>query len=215
MTQQLHRSAKDVAYEYVKGQIIGPHLQEGVFLTEGQVAMALGISRTPVREAFLRLEAESLLTLVPQKGAFIPPISDREVQEVMETRKVLEVYCGQRVARAGIDLSRPLSTLLREQEQRSDDVEDFIDCDRRFHHHIVSTAGNRLLTKLYESLRDRQLRMGIKAVVGDRGRAHQVIDEHRTIAEALESGDEGLVRRALEAHLDATLATLRRERGPR
>lgn len=59
---------------------------EGVFLTEGAAAAATGTSRTPVREALLRLEAEGFLQIVPKKGAFVPPISDAEVESVMQAR---------------------------------------------------------------------------------------------------------------------------------
>lgn len=206
------RSAKDRAYSHVKDLIIGNELPEGGFLTENQIASDLGISRTPVREAFLRLEAENLIQLVPQKGAFVPPISDRDVEEAMEARQLIEVHCAQKLARDGTSIAPTLADLLDEQEGLTDDVEAFIACDRRFHARIVGAAGNTMLTRLYEGLRDRQLRMGIKAVVTGRDRARQVIDEHRAIAEAIDQGNPEATRAAIEEHLHETLMTLRSKR---
>lgn len=205
-------SAKDRAYSHVKHLIIGNELPEGGFLTENQIASDLGISRTPVREAFLRLEAENLIQLVPQKGAFVPPISDRDIEEAMEARQLIEIHCAQKLARDGTSIGPDLAELLDEQEGLTDDIEAFIACDRRFHARIVGAAGNALLARLYESLRDRQLRMGIKAVITGHDRARQVIDEHRAIADAIAQGDPEAARSAIEEHLHETLLTLRQER---
>lgn len=208
---QRTRSAKDLAYEHLKDRIASIELDHGLFLTEGEIASDLGVSRTPVREAFLRLAGEGLLRLVPKKGAFVPPVSDREMDDVMETRELIEVHCARRVASNGTDIGRDLERLLAEQGKLTGDVEAFIDCDRRFHDLIVDAAGNNLLTDLYHSLRERQLRMGVRAVVGSPHRARQVIEEHRAIARALAGGKPRDAEDAVRAHLRATLGILKGE----
>ncbi len=77
-------AAKDRALDHVKTQILTGEFAGGELISEGDVATALGMSRTPVREAFLRLEAEGLLRLYPQRGALVVPVSPEEVRAVME-----------------------------------------------------------------------------------------------------------------------------------
>jgi DNA-binding GntR family transcriptional regulator len=206
------QSAKTIAYEHVKKLVLGAPRNlggGGFFLSEGEVAGSLGISRTPVREAFLTLEAERLLQLVPGKGAHVAPVSDREAQEVMEARLLIEVFCAERVATVGLQLTEQLHTLIEEQRMVLTDPEAFIEADRRFHSMIVGAARHAVLAQMYESLRDRQLRAGITAVVSRPARAEQVLREHLVIIEALATGDPARVRAGVEEHLQLTMETFR------
>src|SRR5690349_25014918 len=83
-------SAGERAYRHVKEQILSGELPGGELLSEGEVAAALGMSRTPVRGAFAQLEAEGYLRTYPKRGAIVTPISPREAEEVMEARWVIE-----------------------------------------------------------------------------------------------------------------------------
>jgi DNA-binding GntR family transcriptional regulator len=202
------------AYDHVKHRILHS-VADGDFITELQVAGELGISRTPVREAFHRLEMEGLLRLIPKKGALIPAISSREITEVMETRQLIELFCAEKVLERGIAIHQQLDDLLAEQVALRDegDVEGFIDCDRRFHLTIVEAAGNSVLVGIYETLRDRQLRMGVRVMLADPDRSHQVLTEHRAIAKALRAGNIDTVRKAMSGHLGRTLSSLQRDSG--
>jgi DNA-binding GntR family transcriptional regulator len=205
------RSAKELAYDYVKSEVLAGRWPEGGFLTEEQVAAALGMSRTPVREAFARLEAEQLLELLPSKGALIRPISYREIVDVMEVRQMIEVFAARRLLERGADISGGLSRLLAEQRSLADrgDAEAFIECDRRFHTQIVAAAGNDLLASWYQGLRDRQLRMGIQAVVSEPARTRHVLGEHEEIVAAFDAGEADQACTAIEGHLRTTLDVLR------
>src|SRR5680860_948417 len=79
-------SASARAYAHVKGGILDGTNAGGQFFTEGEVAEAIGVSRTPVREALLRLEVEGLVRLYPKKGAMVVPVSAQEAQDVVEAR---------------------------------------------------------------------------------------------------------------------------------
>src|SRR6201992_2917075 len=93
-------AAKDRAHDYVKRQVLTGGCPGGELISEGEVASALGMSRTPVREAFLRLEAEGLLRLYPQRGALVVPVSAEESRSVIEARMILEQFAvGKLVAR--------------------------------------------------------------------------------------------------------------------
>ena len=76
-------AAKDRSFDYVKTQVLTGAFPGGELISEGDVASALRMSRTPVREAFLRLEAEGLLRLYPQRGALVVSVSPGEVRAVI------------------------------------------------------------------------------------------------------------------------------------
>lgn len=199
-------SAQDLTYAWLKRHISELPKEGGVFLSESEVAQAAGTSRTPVREALLRLETEGLLTIVPKKGAYIPPISDSEITAVMEARGLVESWCVRRVVPVDAAFVAELERILAEQEALLDDPVGFIDRDRAFHRAIVRQAGNLVLAEFYETLRERQIRMGVRAIASQENRARTVLDEHAAIVRALAEGDAG---EALEAHLASTLAVLR------
>src|SRR5918999_2571009 len=90
-------TANDRAYAFTKSRVLDSTFAGGELITEGEVADALGMSRTPVREAFLRLEGEGLLRLYPKRGALVVPVSVGEVEAVMETRMLVERYALDKV----------------------------------------------------------------------------------------------------------------------
>src|ERR1700759_1858023 len=94
-------AAKDRALVYVKNQVLTGAFPGGELISEGEVAAALGMSRTPVREAFLRLEAEGLLRLYPQRGALVVPVSAEESRAVIEARLLLEQFAAGKVVSRG------------------------------------------------------------------------------------------------------------------
>lgn len=201
-------SAQDVTYRWLKRHIATLPRHVGTFLTETEVAAATRTSRTPVREALLRLEAEGFLQIMPKKGAFVPPISDDEIRAVMEARALVEDWCVRRVTGEGSGLAGELDGLIREQLASIQDPVAFIDRDRAFHRLIISAAGNPVLADFYESLRERQVRMGLRAVAAAENRAQAVIAEHTAIKEGIASRDKAGAAEALAAHLGSTLAAL-------
>lgn len=204
-------NAQDTTYRGLKNRIASLPRKEGVFLTEAEIAAEFGVSRTPVREALLRLEVEGLVQIMPKKGAFVPPISDADVEATMQARLLVERWAASEAAGAGHSLESSLNLLLAEQVQllEADDPGAFIEADRRFHRAIVQTAGNPVLADFYESLRDRQIRMGLRAVTSRPDRGHAVIDEHTAIIVALREGDADAAAAAVEAHLINTAVALR------
>lgn len=201
-------NAQDVAYRWLKGYIGSLPRREGSFLTEAEVCETTGRSRTPVREALLRLEAEGFLQIVPKKGAYVPPVADSEVEAVMQARGLVEDWCVRRVAPAAGSLPAELERLVADQDGLLGDPVEFIDCDRAFHRAIVRTAGNPVLSDFYETLRDRQVRMGLRAIAAADERARNVLLEHRAILEAIRSGDPARAAEAVATHLCSTLDTL-------
>src|SRR3954466_11607187 len=104
-------TATSRAYDHLKQAILDRAYPGGALLSEGEVATAVGVSRTPVREALLRLEAEGLLRLYPKRGALVLPVSPQEISDVLETRELVETFTAGR-ATLGPELVAELSRLL-------------------------------------------------------------------------------------------------------
>lgn len=203
-------AAKERALDYVKSRVLTGEFPGGELISEGEVAAALGMSRTPVREAFLQLEAAGLLRLYPQRGALVVPVSPEEVRAVMEARLVLEEFAAGALIGRGHAVFEQLSAQLDRQREAAaaSDLHDFLESDRTFHSITLDAAGNSILAGFYTSLRDRQMRMIGESALRDPERLTTIIAEHRGIAEALRDGDLPRARDAVQAHLASTMRAL-------
>ena len=208
------RTAKDRALEYVKAQVLTGAFSGGELISEGEVATALGMSRTPVREAFLRLEADGLLRLYPKRGALVVPVSSGEARAVIEARLVLERFAATKVIARGaaactVAFERLSAALQRQHEAAAaPDWEAFVRADRAYHDVTLEESGNAILCDFYSSLRDRQMRMTGESLIQDEQRMATILDEHRVIAEALRDGDLERTLEAVQNHLGGTLRSL-------
>lgn len=195
--------AAERVYTHVKRAVLDRSYEGGTLLSEGELAEAVGVSRTPVREALLRLEAEGLLKLYPKKGALVLPVSAQEIADVVETRLLVERHAVMKLEPAPAHLLSRLEELLDEQRVHAatGDLAAFAMADRSFHAEIVRAAGNRIMSHLYDQLRDRQLRMGVATMHADPGRIAKNITEHTEILDALRAGDAGVAAALVERHV--------------
>lgn len=195
--------AADRVYSHVKQRVLDRTYAGGTLLTEGELAEATGVSRTPVREALLRLEVEGLLKLYPKKGVMVLPVSAQEIEDVVETRLIVEQHAARRAVPAAPTLLTRLEELI-EQHQRQADAGDFdaaAASDRCFHAEIVRSLGNEILSRIYDQLRDRQLRMGVAVMYSHPDRTAKSIAEHREILAALREGDAESAVAAVDRHV--------------
>ena len=197
------------AYQATKDQILSGAVRGGQLLSEVEVAASLGVSRTPVHEAFLRLAAEDLLELLPRRGAVVVPVPPREATDLLEMRLALESAAVRRLCRTpdAVDaLFTELTELITLQREgaAAGDEHRFAAADDAFHHRIVEVAGNAIGQRFYASLRDRQRRMMAAAVRSDTARAARLIDEHAQLADAITRRDLADFEALLLAHLQAT-----------
>lgn len=205
-------SAADDAYSYAKQRILDGRFAAGEMISEGDVAGPTGLSRTPVREAFLRLEVEGMLRLYPKRGALVVAVSPAEIESVMETRLLVELHgLGQAVERRAAVVGQ-LEAVLQRQEAliEAGDDDGFVEADREFHRVLVAATGNSILLDLHDSMRDRQTRMGLTAIARDEDRMREILGEHKAIVAAIGSEDPDAAGKLLEAHLGRTLDLLRR-----
>ncbi|MFG2913818.1 GntR family transcriptional regulator [Kitasatospora sp. NPDC048298] len=204
--------AADRAYELTKDLILGGGLPGGTLISEGEIAERASLSRTPVREAFLRLQAEGLLQLFPKRGAVVVPVGPGEAEDVLELREALESTAVRRITRRpdGLDaLVRQLSELIDQQRgpARRADLGAFADADEAFHRGIVTASGNELAGRFYGTLRDRQRRMAVQLLQvrpeRQAERLASLVEEHTVLVERIAARDPEGFTAALRAHLDA------------
>jgi len=197
--------AKDFAYQYVKRLIVDLILPPGDIITEMDIANVTGLSRTPVREAFLRLDAERLIQLLPRRGALVAPVTAREIRELSRTRLALELYAVRELHERRIPVADQLWPLVHRQRALLDEgapYPEIIACDREFHSTIVRAVGNTVMTELYASMGDRQQRTGVAAFMAQPGRPEFAVEHHRLIVEALQRDDLAGAEEMLRVHLD-------------
>jgi len=196
-------SASERAYAHVKQGILEGTREGGQFFTEGEVAQAMGLSRTPVREALLRLEVEGLVRLYPKRGAMIVPVSAQEAQDVIEARGVIEEWAASRTwpYRREIlgDLGRALA--LMRVAATADAAEDFVVADRTFHECIVSAAGNAILTRQYHALGERQQCVARSAMRASDAGMGRVVSAHLELIQLLATGTKAEFLAATSEHL--------------
>jgi DNA-binding GntR family transcriptional regulator len=201
-------SGRERAYRHLRETVLVDPAVQGTFLNEVDLAQDIGVSRTPVREALLLLVAEGLVEMVPKRGAYVPPLSGRQIRELMELRTLLEQHAASvTLAQKAVPLEA-MRAALAEQEHlltaEPSDAHVFIEWDRRFHQSLVDAAGNELIARTYAGLRTRQVRVGVAALFRATDRQRAVCVEHGRIVDALESGDEAAAHAAISDHLRIT-----------
>ncbi|MET9478913.1 GntR family transcriptional regulator [Streptomyces sp. NPDC006638] len=205
--------AADRVYSHIKQAVLDRRYEGGTLLTEGELAEAVGVSRTPVREALLKLEVEGLIKLYPKKGALVLAVSVQEIADVVETRLLVEEFAVRKAVPASARLIARLEEVLEEQREKAriGDLAAFAVTDRCFHAEIVRYAGNEILSKLYDQLRDRQLRMGVAVLEAHPERVAKSIEEHAELLDAVRSGDAEGAARSIRRHVSRVKVLVRGE----
>jgi DNA-binding GntR family transcriptional regulator len=144
-------SGRERAYRHLRETVLVDPAVQGTFLNEVDLAQDIGVSRTPVREALLLLVAEGLVEMVPKRGAYVPPLSGRQIRELMELRTLLEQHAATvTLAQRSVPVEA-MRAALAEQERlltaEPCDAREFIEWDRRFHQSLVDAAGNELIAR--------------------------------------------------------------------
>ncbi|KRC51929.1 hypothetical protein ASE16_02350 [Leifsonia sp. Root227] len=180
-------------------------------LSENELASRIGVSRTPVRSALLRLQDEGWITVYPQRGALVREIGADEANNIADARHFLELTAVRRVSEGVREsLASTLDATVDEQEARLDDgsLDSFVDLDIDFHRELVAAAGNPVILEFYDRLRDRQSLMIARGLSTTGDRARRIIDEHRGLIRHIRDGQWRELDDALRSHLLATHGAL-------
>jgi DNA-binding GntR family transcriptional regulator len=196
---------KERAYEEIRRRILRGDFAAGSFLSERQVALQLGMSKTPVRAALERLEQEDLVTISPQQGIIVRDLSVHEIADQYEIRAALETYVLRTVAGRLIPAQvERLHANLQAQEVncRECDVERGVELDAEFHTLFCEFLGNREILRVLGQLRAKIHRVITQVYKINPGRVASSYEEHRAIADAVLQGDAAAAVRRIEKHLE-------------
>jgi DNA-binding GntR family transcriptional regulator len=149
LAKQARVPMSDVAYQSVKGLILNNHMLGGYQILEDELARDLQMSRTPLREALVRLEHEGLIQLVPRHGIRVIPLSAADIHEIYQVLTALETVAAELLA-SKIPNQAEVASLegCVDQMQRALDADDltaWAEADERFHRTLVQSSGNRRL----------------------------------------------------------------------
>ncbi len=192
------------AYDQIRDALGKGRFQPGVRVTENEIASWLNMSRTPVREAIFRLEAEGLLVHKPRQGLTVAELDYQAVIELYEMREVLE---GTAAAAAAAHASPAEVEALREMldiesKLSGDEPAKAAQANQRFHQIISHAAHNRYLLKSLSALSDAMILLG-HTTLSLPGRHETALDEHKKIVEAIEAGNADAAREAASGHIRA------------
>lgn len=198
-------SLGDSAYQAVKQAIRDGVFPPGYQGSELDIAQRLGMSRTPVHQAIIRLEAEGMVELLPRRGVVISALSAADLKEVYDVITAVEGMAALLLAERGgeereavcADLDRIDAEL--DAAVASDDLDAWADIDARFHARLVSGSGNGRLERIATVTADQSYRAR-RLTLGLRPRPVHSVAEHSRIVAAIRAGEPGAACEAAQEH---------------
>jgi DNA-binding GntR family transcriptional regulator len=191
----------------VRDAIRSGELAPGRLYSAQELGERFGVSRTPVREALLKLANAGLVRIERNRGARILTSTDKDINEVFTLRLLLEPPAAGRAAGQPAFPVADLDAALADMRVRQDDREAFFAADRAFHDVILRASGNERLAEFVAGLRDAISLQGRRTVPSGRSPT-QILTEHEEIAAAIREGDRELATRTMREHLLSTAELL-------
>ncbi len=191
------------AYDMLRRRILSNELPPGARFLEPELAQQLGMSRTPVREALIRLEAEELVRVIPRRGIQIAPVSVHAMEEIYEIVTALEAAAARRLAGRMPDAARlaPLRAALERMDAALDAarldagrLDAWGDADEAFHRALITQAGNERLAAVALRYRDQVGRVRT-ATLRLRRELKRSNKAHWALLDAIAAGDAELAAR--------------------
>jgi DNA-binding GntR family transcriptional regulator len=201
-----HRAS---AYEQVREAVLSGVLRPMERITEGQVAARLGLSRTPVREAFGLLAAEGLIVVVPQRGSFVSQLSVDDILEIYQIRTPLECMAA-RIAAETIDEVglRELARLVEAEAARQGarTARESLTASHQFHQVVIGCVRNKRLAALLKQLQS-QVHRARMLWPSTLSRLDETWKEHADLLAALRDRDGDAAERHMRHHLERARAS--------
>lgn len=183
---------KQKAYFFIKEKIIKGNYKPGEDISEEELQNEMGISRTPVREALMRLETESLISIFPRKGIFVSNITPKMIKNVFQIRKMIE---PQVIRIVGKNISKEWLYQIKEKFNATfDDLSKeelasyYVNLDKEFHSYLINACDNQYLVHVMNNIFDQNQRMRYQTYNFDE-RDIATKSEHIMIVDALIEDD--------------------------
>lgn len=199
MKEKSKSSLSDVAYHALKKKIIT--LGGGSYISARQFANELGLSYTPVREAFLRLQREGTLKLIPNVGFFINTFDIGELIQIFQARECTEVFVLEKafdlVTKEHIDQMKKINAQLAAALAKGNIVE-YQQLDIKLHETLFIIYGNRHLLNFYRNIREQYMLCSVRVA---KRLSNAAVLEHAEVIECIESGDKEKAVNALKKNI--------------
>ena len=206
----------DRAYELLRAAIVGGRLQPNQRLVEADLTEMLGVSRSAVRTALVRLAQEGLVDHERNRGAKVRFVDEHEAAEILESRMVLEGLAARSAASNVTEQQvAQLRALLEEMRSRLDDGDllGASELNATLHARLLEIGGHRTVSRLVATLNSQLVRFQYKTILVP-GRAEQSLAEHRAIVDAVAAGDPDAAEQAVREHLAHVVEAMRARRPP-
>ena len=195
------------AYARLLDDIRSGVLMPGARLTETEIAERLNVSRTPVREAIRRLEADGLVAHMPRAGAVVRRLDHSEIMELYEMRTVLEGTAARLAARAASEVEiDELAAIDAEMAAAEGDGAALFELNTQFHRTLIRAARNRFLVRSVEAVHTTLLILG-PSTLARPDRARAAVAEHEAVVAALRRRDGKAAEKRMRAHMEAAQRT--------
>ena len=200
------------AYHFIKEKIMNRQLKAGSCLTDARVAAELGMSRTPVREAFRLLEYEGFLSSCARRGWQVYCLSLKDIREIFDIKETLESMLARKAAECEDDRKRGQLKRIMGRMKKSavtNDHEAWRKADVELHDVLLAMSGNGRASRVICDLNDQwyRVRLGLMAT---QGRLERSTREHEAVVEKILAGDGSGAERHMRSHLHNLRAELER-----
>ncbi|WP_062348553.1 GntR family transcriptional regulator [Herbidospora yilanensis] len=197
------QSLREQVAQALRDALVAGEMRPGVVYSAPVLAAQFGVSATPVREAMLDLAKEGLVEAVRNKGFRVTEMSDSDLDDITEIRRLIEVPTVARLAESGregdFERLRPLAREIVSSAERGD-LLTYVNADLRFHVELLSLAGNAHLVEVVRELRGRARLYGLKGLA-DAGKLVDSAREHVELLDALIDGDRAAAEHIMGHHI--------------
>lgn len=213
-----YRPLQESAYNYIRDKVLAGQLQPDVLYSETRMAAELNISRTPMKDALVRLSQEKLIDILPSKGFRLHRMSSEDILQTYQARTAVEGFCamqlalnrgtpaGQAAIRSMEHILSAMDSFLTRENAGEDLMAALLEYDLQFHQALVDFSGNDELRQLFNSYHYRLYFFALEAFRVE-GRLQQAREEHQDILNAVLDPDDPVGIRAYLAvmrHMEAT-----------
>ncbi len=206
MEEYHDRSLRGKVFQKLREDILSGVYQEHDELREITIGEEMGVSRTPVREALRQLELEGLVTIIPNKGAYVTGITQKDVYDIYKIRSMLEGMCARWATKYITEKQiEELEEVLLLSEfhlrkKNSEQAEQVTELDGKFHRILYEASNSRILEHVLSDFH-KYVQAARAMSVCEKNRAKKSIQEHREILEAIKNKNEEQAERLANQHI--------------
>lgn len=216
MEEYQEHSLSGRVFQIIRDNILKGKYKEHDELRETTIGRELGVSRTPVREALRQLELEGLVTIIPNKGAFVTGITTKDVHDIYMARSLLEGLCArwatEHITKEQLDEMDEIILLSEFHIKRESDnsAEQVAALDGRFHEILYEASNSRILGHVLTDFH-KYVQVARKSSIVSEERARKSIREHKQILRAIREKDADLAEQLANEHILHVMQNLKKQ----